>query len=298
MTLIGEKGINLSGGQKQRVSLARSLYADADVILLDDPLSAVDAHVCSKLITGYLSSELRKKTRILVTHNLDCLPFTDYIYMIDDGSIIQEGTWADLTGQTETPFHTLIQEFSSQSKHSCQNKDRQEIQNLALSNGLKSSLLASSGSMDEPLVENEYEDAEERNIQANSSVHFDYFSALENNTWLAALAFFFAIREVAQAAADIWVGVWASDSESANSSTNYVTIYAVLVIIHSILFLISNSCFRMMTVRVGSAFHWRMLHSVIRSPMSFFESTPSGRIINRFSGDQSKIVILFPYFLF
>lgn len=94
-TEIGEKGINLSGGQKARVSLARAVYSDADVLLLDDPLSAVDAHVGKALLERCLLNDgpLAGKTRILVTHALHVLPQTDYIYVMENGVIAEQGTY-------------------------------------------------------------------------------------------------------------------------------------------------------------------------------------------------------------
>jgi ATP-binding cassette, subfamily C (CFTR/MRP), member 1 len=93
-TEIGEKGINLSGGQKARVSLARATYSDADVILLDDPLSAVDAHVGEALLNEcLLNGPLAGKTRVLVTHALHVLDRTDYIYFMDGGKIVEEGSF-------------------------------------------------------------------------------------------------------------------------------------------------------------------------------------------------------------
>jgi len=78
----GEKGINLSGGQKQRVSLARALYQNADVYLLDDCLSAVDAHVGKRIFENCIKQGLATKTVILVTHQLQYLPFVDRVRQI------------------------------------------------------------------------------------------------------------------------------------------------------------------------------------------------------------------------
>ena len=94
-TEIGEKGINLSGGQKARVSLARAAYSGADIVLMDDSLSAVDAYVGKKLLdTLLLSGPLAEKTRVLVTHALHVLDKTDYIYVMDEGAIVEQGTYA------------------------------------------------------------------------------------------------------------------------------------------------------------------------------------------------------------
>ncbi|MCI12897.1 ABC transporter C family member 5-like, partial [Trifolium medium] len=78
-TIIGDRGINLSGGQKQRVQLARALYQDADIYLLDDPFSAVDAHTGSELFREYILTALANKTVIFVTHQVEFLPATDLI---------------------------------------------------------------------------------------------------------------------------------------------------------------------------------------------------------------------------
>lgn len=100
-TEIGEKGINLSGGQKQRVALARAVYADSDIYLFDDPLSAVDSHV-GKHIFGKVVGKhglLREKTRVLVTHGVHWLPKVDHILVIDNGVITETGTFEDLVSQ-------------------------------------------------------------------------------------------------------------------------------------------------------------------------------------------------------
>lgn len=112
LTEIGEKGINISGGQKQRINIARALYFDADVILLDDPLSALDAHVGRSVFNDAILG-LRKagKTVLLVTHGLHFLPQVDYIYTVDDGRVAQQGTYAELMASDEGAFKELMDAF-------------------------------------------------------------------------------------------------------------------------------------------------------------------------------------------
>ncbi|XP_070185918.1 multidrug resistance-associated protein 1-like isoform X2 [Littorina saxatilis] len=97
-TEIGEKGINLSGGQKQRVSLARATYHDADVYLLDDPLSAVDSHVGKHIFDNVIGPDgiLKGKTRVLVTHGIGFLPKVDNIVVLKDGQISEVGSFTEL----------------------------------------------------------------------------------------------------------------------------------------------------------------------------------------------------------
>ena len=113
-TEIGEKGINLSGGQKQRVSLARATYSDADIFLLDDPLSAVDSHVGKHIFEKVIGSDglLSGKTRVLVTHGLTYLPCTDKIIVMKDGKISETGTYKELLSKKGDFADFLIQHFS------------------------------------------------------------------------------------------------------------------------------------------------------------------------------------------
>lgn len=96
---IGEKGINLSGGQRSRVALARACYADADVYLLDDPLSAVDAHVGRHLFDSCMCDLLAGKTRILVTHQLHYLAAADLVAVVKHGTISDVGSYDELVAR-------------------------------------------------------------------------------------------------------------------------------------------------------------------------------------------------------
>ncbi|XP_067624098.1 multidrug resistance-associated protein 1 isoform X4 [Eurosta solidaginis] len=110
-TEIGEKGINLSGGQKQRVSLARAVYSNADLYLLDDPLSAVDSHVGKHIFEEVIGPNglLAKKTRVLVTHGITFLPQTDNIYVMKLGEISESGTYQELLARKGAFAEFIIQ---------------------------------------------------------------------------------------------------------------------------------------------------------------------------------------------
>ena len=90
---IGERGINLSGGQRMRISIARAVYSQCDIFLLDDPLSAVDPHVAQHIFQRVIGPNglLREKTRIIVTHNLSILPECDEVVVMDEGRIVERG---------------------------------------------------------------------------------------------------------------------------------------------------------------------------------------------------------------
>ena len=93
LTEIGGKGINLSGGQKARVSLARAVYADKDIYLMDDPISALDASVRKKIINNVVLGHLKDKTRILITHAIDFIHLADRVFIMKDGRIVNQGSF-------------------------------------------------------------------------------------------------------------------------------------------------------------------------------------------------------------
>lgn len=92
-TQLGEKGINLSGGQKARISIARALYQDSEIYILDDPISAVDVNVGKHLVVNCFQKYLHNKTRVLITHAVSYLKYVDYIYIFKDGGVLEEGTY-------------------------------------------------------------------------------------------------------------------------------------------------------------------------------------------------------------
>lgn len=108
LTEIGEKGINLSGGQKARVSLARAVYSDNDIFLMDDPISALDANVRHKIIHNLILGHLVSKTRVLVTHAIDFIHLADRIIIMDKGSITASGTFEELVAQQNKVFLNLL----------------------------------------------------------------------------------------------------------------------------------------------------------------------------------------------
>ena len=103
---IGEKGINLSGGQQARLGLARAVYQDKDIFLLDDPISALDAHVRKNIMDNVVNGMLKDKTRILVTHAIDFIHMADQIVIMDKGAIIAQGSYDELL---ENPIFMKLQ---------------------------------------------------------------------------------------------------------------------------------------------------------------------------------------------
>ena len=124
MTEIGERGINLSGGQKARVSIARALYSDSDIYLLDDPISALDAHVGRNIINNVLCDYLKNKTRILVTHAIQYCDRADRIVYMKDGKIEWKGDFQSLE---EQEFYKNIVIKKKEEEDNLQKKNSEKI---------------------------------------------------------------------------------------------------------------------------------------------------------------------------
>ncbi|CAH1381863.1 unnamed protein product, partial [Tenebrio molitor] len=111
-TVVGERGVMLSGGQKARINLARAVYTDADIYLLDDPLAAVDAHVATHLFNECILGYLKEKCVILVTHQIQYLDKANRIYFLEKGHVAAEGRYDELTTQQNEMFLKIAQQDS------------------------------------------------------------------------------------------------------------------------------------------------------------------------------------------
>lgn len=124
-TEVGERGITLSGGQRQRVNICRAVYCDSDIVIFDDPLSALDAHVGKAVFQNVMQGCLAGRTRILVTHALHFLPSCDHILVMDNGRIAESGTYQDLVA-ANGEFARFAREFGS--KEDTQTDEKEETE--------------------------------------------------------------------------------------------------------------------------------------------------------------------------
>ncbi|KAJ3167480.1 hypothetical protein HK101_011774 [Irineochytrium annulatum] len=301
MTEIGERGVNLSGGQKQRVSLARAVYADADIYLLDDCLSAVDAHVDAHIFARVIGPNgiLAAKTRLLVTNGLHHLHETDQIVVLTDGTISEVGTFAGLMADGGA-FRTLVDEFSvtiseteSSSKPDPNAKkdpdDATTVEPEEVEKKEEDDTKPISG--DGKLVQEEKAAVG----RAAGSVYWKYLHAC-GYPWLVLSILLLIAAQGSSVASTVWLGAWstaATDpnrSSSEKSSGYYLGIYGSMVAAAALLAFACSLAMRVVCgLRSAKIFHDKMLVSVLRSPMSWFESTLVGQITNRFSGDTSTV---------
>ncbi|KAI8344113.1 multi drug resistance-associated protein MRP [Chlamydoabsidia padenii] len=318
-TEIGERGINLSGGQKARISLARALYSRADIYLLDDPLSAVDAHVGKHLFDNVIGPHglLKNKARILVTHAITHLPLVNRIMMLLNNGHTLYDTYDNLmTNKTE--LYTLLMEYSSQSTADNVQLDvNEESDKLSTSSSSKSSTIhsvrrASYNQIDWKITATETDSGHSRKDQGKAgnlvtteeankgSVSFDvYKSYIEACSWwgFGGAIIIQAISQGLQVSGNLWLKLWSANNDK-NGMENvwmYLIIYA-LIGWSSTFFAVSQTLVLRVYCAIRSAklLHFNMLDAVIHSPMSFFDTTPVGRILNRFAKDQHTVDELVP----
>ncbi|XP_058749980.1 ABC transporter C family member 10-like [Vicia villosa] len=284
LTEIGERGVNLSGGQKQRIQLARALYQNADVYLLDDPFSAVDAHTAKNLFHDYILEGLAEKTVLLVTHQVDYLPAFDSILLMLDGKIQQAGTYNDLLAFSQE-FKDLVNAHKK-TGGSCQLADVTSSPIHSKSNNemkqyfTKKNLNAING--DEFIKEEEREMGDtglKPYIQyLNQKRGYIYFfvSSLSH--------FMFMICQILQ---NSWMASSVDDPQV--STLKLITIY-LLIGITSTIFVTMRSLFAAALGFQSSKNLFRQLiNSLFGASMSFYDTTPLGRILSRVSSDMSIV---------
>ncbi|XP_040070390.1 multidrug resistance-associated protein 1 [Ixodes scapularis] len=286
-TEVGDKGINLSGGQKLRISLARAVYHDADVYLLDDPFSAVDVHVASHLFEHVVgpTGALKSKTRILVTHSVTVLPQVDWIVLLDKGGIKEQGTYRDLLENDGSDFSAFLKKHAK--KHSS-------------SSNLKAT--AKTERPNEESVEkdviDEAELADEERMNTGSVKWNIYAEYLNRAGWKflvpAIIAIFVAY--CFEYGSGLWLSEWSSHPDPFMRAT-YMVGFGALLVGMSIFNFIYSVLFVLGSMRTASSIHSQLLQSVMRSPISFFDKTSMGRIVNRFSRDVDLIDKEVPFLL-
>lgn len=277
LTMIGEKGINLSGGQKARVSLARALYIDADIYLLDDPLAAVDPLVAKRLFDQCIGphSLLRTKTRLLVTHQTHFLVGSHQIFLLKNGHIEAQGTLDQVS------------------------IDRQSVD--AQSNSTKKTT---------PLEPTEVDWTHKSAVVDEQTIVTRETSTVGGVNWglwrrmftspplgwcgLFFLVLFMCAGEALYDTTNSWLGLWSDKSYDQQRSPSQAYIYLGLTLGTLILALIRADYFIYIMLQGSTCLHNRMLNGLLYTSLRFFESNPSGRILNRASKDQQVIDELLP----
>ncbi|KAL2912810.1 Transporter of the ATP-binding cassette (ABC) [Polyrhizophydium stewartii] len=340
MTEIGEKGINMSGGQKQRISLARACYSAAQFVILDDPLSAVDAPTALHLFDKCICGILRGRTVVLVTHATSLvLPSADHVVYVKNGRIAAHGSGVDMQQQLEE----LDDSFG---KHLLRALRGDKVDGSASDSAGSSAQQAA----DPPTDGDDTADASKHDARGKlidketkqsgsvkAAVYLSYLRAVGGGGFIFLYLLFSALAHVAQVADDWWLKIWADSYmtsmfepaanatmsfatrlsasmpsfvvqsgessvasvaslsiASANSTIGgspghsvdfYIGVYGALglgVILSSQLV---NLLYALGSYRASKEMHAALLVRILNAPMRFFDTTPIGRILNRFSKD-------------
>ncbi|KAJ3130715.1 hypothetical protein HK100_007633 [Physocladia obscura] len=336
LTEIGEKGVSISGGQKQRISLARAVYSDASVVLLDDPLSAVDAPTARHLLKYAILKELKGRTVILVTHAVSLTgPFADWIVVLRGGSVVAQGTPEDVArneGVEELNNQMLAQSINLTDDDVVVEDDSQRKDVVAQDeDGTK-------------LVD------EEKRATGSVSlkVYKTYWDACGGLLFLLSFIVFQILQTGVNVGNDWWLAKWTSSTNSTLdgngtdflfyryessysspiispfvmgasvsefSTTNplnfkdvlsatslrvqggishsdtmfYIGIYGLFGFSKVLVSIVLNLINVFGAIRASQSLHHSLLKSVLGAPLRFFETTPLGRILNRFSKDISTV---------
>uniref|UniRef100_A0A6Q2XG32 ATP-binding cassette sub-family C member 5 n=1 Tax=Esox lucius TaxID=8010 RepID=A0A6Q2XG32_ESOLU len=269
MTEIGERGANLSGGQRQRVSLARALYSDRPILLLDDPLSAVDAHVGSHLFHNAIRTASKGKTIIFVTHQLQYLADCDDVILMKDGQITEHGTHCQLMSKSRD-YAALFN--SAQQEPPAEKMKGDQLMKV-----------------------------EEKGSGAVAwEVYWAYIKAAGGPCAFIINVFLFLFTTGSIAFSNWWLSYWIRQGSGVTAFTSnsmrlnphvqyYSRVYMLSMGATLLLKTMRGIVFVKCTVRAASVLHDNMFRRLLLSPMRFFDTTPLGRILTRFSRDMDEV---------
>ncbi|XWS55357.1 hypothetical protein CRYUN_Cryun10bG0167700 [Craigia yunnanensis] len=296
LTEIGERGVNISGGQKQRVSMARAVYSNSDVYIFDDPLSALDAHVAQQVFNRCIKEDLQGKTRILVTNQLHFLPHVDRILLVYDGVIKEEGTFEEISKNGRL-FQKLMEnagkmEKQGEGKEDGKNFDLEDLkptsnETVEINELLKNANPAKKRKRKKAVLVKQ----EERETGVVSwNVLMRYKDAL-GGLWVVMILFtFYFSTEVLRILSSTWLRFWTDQSTLMSYKPGYyIVIYALLGFSQVTVTLTNSFWLITSSLRAARRLHDMMLNSILRAPMLFFQTNPTGRVINRFSRDLGDI---------
>lgn len=272
---IGERGINLSGGQRQRVSVARALYAYSEVVILDDPLSALDAHVGSKLFEEGIKQYLSDRTVILITHHLQYLKDADLVIELEGGKINYLGEHTAYEEQSLFYKEFLKNLANKKEEEPVEEKeDSKRKKKDSVSEQKKGTLMST----------------EEREKGAVSFRVYIIWAKACGFLVLSIALFFLLVSRVIGIVVDFWITVWTEDKLEWDAA-NYILMYIGLALLSGIIVFTGNTILVFTAVNGSQNLFVAMLKRIITATPRFFDVTPLGRIISRFSNDLNSVDI-------
>ena len=301
-SMIGEKGNNLSGGQRARLALARAVYANADIYLLDDPLSALDAKVGAAIFEQCITGVLKGKTILFATHLIDFAKKCDNLYMIKNGEIKLSGTANELLNpevEKQGP-HLELKRALSKTGEELKNAKKLAMKSSKLLKVLQRHTSEYKYILDKPKEEEiqqapkvEEKKKEEQVVEEQKEID-QYPGKVTGKTYKELIkgmgsCFFLFITFAAYLLVEFiniaygrMIGVWSMNEIAYWKSQ---TVLATLVGAYIIFYLVKYFMLNIGLVRTSDKHHKKMLERVINAPVGFFDNNPIGQILNRFSND-------------
>jgi ABC-type multidrug transport system fused ATPase/permease subunit len=276
LTEIGEKGVNLSGGQKQRVSLGRCYLEDPEIVLLDDPLSAVDVHTEKFLVKNLVMGAWSKKTRIVATHRLESLNLFDRILFLENGKISADGTLNELLATSEgfKYFFSHHQDIHANEKDHAESEESKNISEEKIHVKLMSD-----------------EDREQGAVKG--SLYWDYVKALggegKRQKLIITVLFIGVLSVSVFPLASKWWLSWFSSHPEQVTPLEGIKIYGAMALLSLGVQMINKMFWLRRGISAGVELHDNMLSSILRAPVRFFDTTPVGRLLQRFSRDLEAV---------
>ncbi|XP_047308451.1 ABC transporter C family member 14-like [Impatiens glandulifera] len=300
-TEIGERGINLSGGQKQRIQLARAVYQDSDIYFLDDVFSAVDAHTGTEIFKECVRGALKDKTVLLVTHQVDFLHNIDLIMVMRDGNIVQSGKYNDLL-ESGTDFQALVGAHESSMElvdvennaNANDNSPRLLVKKVSRSSSINGELKKEVQADNSKLIKEE----ERETGKVSLSIYKEYCTEAFGWPGVVLVLSLSLIWQSSLMAGDYWLAYETSEKQAASfDASRFIRVYAIIAAFSVVLIAIRSLFVTLWGLKTAKIFFKNILYSILHAPMSFFDTTPSGRILSRASSDQTNIDIFIPFFL-
>ena len=284
LTEIGEKGVNLSGGQKARISLARAMYCDNDIYILDDPISALDAHVGKNIMHNCIEGYLKGKTRILVTHALQYTSFADSIYYLKNGEIQWEGTYNELINQKF--YSEFAEKINSKIKEKKETEDNIKEEKNSKN---KSSKVNANISLNKGTIKRITKDETKEIGKINKKVYLSYYSYVGGMNFFSVLLLTLLSWQGLRIMSDLWLGYW-SEHQGERSNSFFFIIYGLTAMGGSLFNYLRTRVITSGSINCSTKLHNEMVISLIKAPINLFHDTvPKGQIFNRLSKDLPTV---------
>lgn len=286
-TEVGERGITLSGGQKARINLARAVYRNADVILLDDVLSAVDAHVGKYILESCICGLLKDKTRILATHQLAMLENADRIIFLDSAGSVTIGTLDEL--RSTVPAFDSLMKLNDHASVDTELETEEEIKDEEIEQMEEIQKKITQAKQTSGALMTD-EDKNDHGVPLEAYLTFiKYGSGFLKWGLLPIFLLLLVLSTFTTVFTNTWLSFWTGNKFHGKSEAFYIGIFAMLAIVTAILMLILFLTLTVVVNRTARALHMKAVHSILHAPMHFFDSSPLGRILNRFTHDSDTM---------